>query len=65
LRELDSKLNELDRTISAKTESISQLENELKDLESQKREILPYLSIDLDFEYYRGYERPQGFRLAL
>ncbi len=55
LRELDSKLNELDRTISTKTEAISQLENELKDMDSQKREILPYLSIDLDFDYFRGY----------
>ncbi len=61
LRELDSKLNELDRTISTKTESISQLENELKDLDSQKREILPYLSINLDFEYYRGYENLKVF----
>jgi len=61
LRELDSKLNELDRTISAKTESISQLENELKDMDSQKREILPYLSIDLDFDYFRGYESIKVF----
>lgn len=61
LRELDSKLNELDRTISAKTESISQLENELKDMDSQKREILPYLSINLDFDYYRGYESLKVF----
>jgi V/A-type H+-transporting ATPase subunit I len=61
LRELDSKLNELDRTISTKTESISQLENELKDMETQKREILPYLSIDLDFDYYRGYESLKVF----
>ncbi|MGB9929704.1 MAG: V-type ATP synthase subunit I [Methanosarcina sp.] len=61
LRELDSKLNELDRTISAKTESISQLETELKDLETQKREILPYLAINLDFDYYRGYENLKVF----
>lgn len=61
LRELDSKLNELDRAISAKTETISQLENELKDMDSQKREILPYLSINLDFEYYRGYESLKVF----
>lgn len=61
LRNLDSKLNELDRTISAKTELISQLENELKDLDSQKREILPYLSINLDFDYYRGYENLKVF----
>jgi len=61
LRDLDSKLNELDRTISAKTETISQLEIELKDLDSQKREILPYLSINLDFDYYRGYENLKVF----
>ncbi len=61
LRDLDSKLNELDRTISAKTETISKLEIELKDLDSQKKEILPYLSISLDFDYYRGYESLKVF----
>ncbi|MDI9395907.1 MAG: V-type ATP synthase subunit I [Euryarchaeota archaeon] len=61
LRELDTKLNELDRAISAKTEAISQLEIELKDMEAQKREIMPYLSINLDFEYYRGYESLRVF----
>jgi V/A-type H+-transporting ATPase subunit I len=61
LRELDSKLNELDKAISAKTETISQLENELKDLDVQKKEISPYLSINLDFEYYRGYETLRVF----
>lgn len=61
LRDLDSKLNELDRAISAKTETISQLEIELKDLDSQKKEILPYLSINLDFDYYRGYESLKVF----
>ncbi|MFZ2497372.1 V-type ATP synthase subunit I [Methanosarcina sp.] len=61
LRDLDSKLNELDRAISAKTELISQLEIELKDMDSQKKEILPYLSINLDFDYYRGYENLKVF----
>ena len=66
LRELDSKLNELDRTISAKTESISQLENELKDLDSQKNRFDKIneqrnLSIDLDFDYFRGYESLKVF----
>jgi V/A-type H+/Na+-transporting ATPase subunit I len=61
LRDLDSKLNELDRTISAKTETISQLEIELKDLDSQKKEILPFMSINLDFDYYRGYENLKVF----
>ncbi|WP_332881974.1 V-type ATPase 116kDa subunit family protein [Methanosarcina horonobensis] len=61
LRDLDSKLNELDRAIATKTESIAQLENELKDLDSQKRELLPYLSINLDFDDYRGYESLKVF----
>ena len=61
LRDLDSKLDELDRAIATKTESIAQLDTELKDLESQKRELLPYLSINLDFDYYRGYESLKVF----
>ncbi len=56
LKSLDSKLDALDRGISGKTERIVQLENELKDLDSQKKEILPFLSINLDFDYFRGYE---------
>ncbi|AKB30241.1 V-type ATP synthase subunit I [Methanosarcina siciliae C2J] len=61
LRDLDSKLDELDSAIEAKIESIAQLENELKDLESQKKEIMPYLSINLDFDDYRGYESLKVF----
>jgi V/A-type H+-transporting ATPase subunit I len=61
LRDLDSKLNELDRAITRNTETIAQLENELKDVDSQKRELLPYLAINLDFDYYRGYENLQVF----
>ncbi|AKB17470.1 V-type ATP synthase subunit I [Methanosarcina sp. WWM596] len=61
LRDLNSKLDELDRTIATKTESIAQLDNELKDLDSQKKEILPFLSINLDFEYYRGYDSLKVF----
>lgn len=61
LRDLDTKLNELDRAIATKTESIVRLENELKDLETQKKELLPYLSINLDFDDYRGYESLKVF----
>ncbi len=61
LRELDSKLDELDRGISDKTELIIKLENELKDLDSQKKELLPFLSINLDFDYFRGYESLKVF----
>jgi V/A-type H+-transporting ATPase subunit I len=61
LRELDAKLDKLDNTISEKTKIISKYENELKDLETQKKEILPYLPINLDFDYYRGYENIKVF----
>ncbi|WP_440956649.1 V-type ATP synthase subunit I [Methanosarcina sp. Mfa9] len=61
LRDLDSKLEELDRGISVKTETIAKLENELKDLDSQRNELLPFLSINLDFDYCRGYENLKVF----
>lgn len=61
LRELDSKLDELDRSISTKTEATVKLENDLKELESQKKDILPFMSINLNFDYYRGYENLKVF----
>jgi V/A-type H+/Na+-transporting ATPase subunit I len=61
LRDLDSKLDELDRAIATKIDAIAQLENELKDLDSQKRELMPYLAINLDFDDYRGYESLKVF----
>jgi len=61
LRDLDSKLDELDKAIASKTEAIAQLDNELKDLDSQKRELMPYLAINLDFDDYRGYESLKVF----
>ena len=61
LRELDAKLDKLDRAISEKTEIISKYETDLKDLETQKKELLPFLSINLDFDYYRGYENLKVF----
>lgn len=61
LRELDTKLNQLDRAISEKSEMISKCESDLKDLEVQKRDLLPFLSINLDFDYYRGYENLKVF----
>jgi len=65
LRDLDSKLDELDKAIASKTEAIAQLDNELKDLDSQKRELMPYLGINLDFDDYRGYESLKVFAGAL
>jgi V/A-type H+-transporting ATPase subunit I len=61
LRELDTKLNQLDRAISEKSAMISKNETDLKDLENQKKDLLPFLSIDLDFDYYRGYENLKVF----
>ena len=61
LRELDTKLSNLDRAISEKSETISKYEADLKDLETQKRDLLPFLSINLDFDYYRGYENLKVF----
>lgn len=61
MRELDTKLNQLDRAISEKSEMISKCETDLKDLEAQKRDLLPFLSINLDFDYYRGYENLKVF----
>jgi V/A-type H+/Na+-transporting ATPase subunit I len=61
LRELDTKLNQLDKSISEKSEMISKSESDLKDLEVQKRDLLPFLSINLDFDYYRGYENLKVF----
>jgi V/A-type H+/Na+-transporting ATPase subunit I len=60
-RDLDAKLDQLDRSISEKSEMISKNETELKDLENQKKDILPFLSINLDFDYYRGYENLKVF----
>ena len=61
LRELDTKLNQLDRAISEKSAMISKCETDLKDLENQKKDLLPFLSINLDFDYYRGYENLKVF----
>ena len=47
--------------ISEKTKIINKYETDLKDLETQKKELLPFLSINLDFDYYRGYENLKVF----
>ncbi len=55
LRELDSKLNELDSDLTSKTDKKSKLEAELKDISSTKKELVPFANIDLDLGLYRGY----------
>jgi V/A-type H+-transporting ATPase subunit I len=61
LRELDAKLDKLDSAILEKTTIINKYETDLKDTETQKKELLPFLSINLDFDYYRGYENLKVF----
>jgi V/A-type H+-transporting ATPase subunit I len=61
LRELDVKLNKLDSDISEKIKIINKYETDLKNAEAQKKELLPFLSINLDFDYYRGYENLEVF----
>jgi V/A-type H+-transporting ATPase subunit I len=55
LRDLDSKLSELDSELTAKTDEKSKLEAELKDINSTKKELIPFANIDLDLGLYRGY----------
>lgn len=57
LAQLDSSLDSLDRDLDRLAEKRSALEAELKDAASSKRDILPFINIDLDFDLYRGYER--------
>jgi V/A-type H+-transporting ATPase subunit I len=61
LRELDAKLDKLDSDISEKIKIINKYETDLKNIEAQKKELLPFLSLNLDFDYYRGYENLKVF----
>ncbi|WP_205804341.1 V-type ATP synthase subunit I [Methanolobus halotolerans] len=56
LSELDTKLNELDSEVSVLAEKKDTLEAELKETESLRKELLPFINIDLDLDLYRGYE---------
>jgi len=61
LRELDAKLDKLDSDIAEKIKIINKYDTDLKNIEAKKKEILPFLSINLDFDYYRGYENLEVF----
>ncbi|MBN2110973.1 MAG: V-type ATP synthase subunit I, partial [Methanosarcinaceae archaeon] len=56
LAELDNRLNALDAEVSAIAEKKSELEAELKETGSLKKELMPFVNIDLDLDLYRGYE---------
>ncbi len=56
LSSLDSTLEKLDSELDVKTEKKNKLESELKDLESLKKELVPFAGISIDLDYYRGYK---------
>ncbi len=56
LSSLDDTLEKLDAELDVRTEQKNKLETELKDLESLKKELLPFANIPLDLDLYRGYE---------
>lgn len=61
LSSLDDTLNKLDAELDVKTEQKSKLEAELKDIDSLKKELLPFANISLDLDLYRGYEHLSVF----
>lgn len=54
--DIDTRLDALDREISEKSAKKSALENRLKEIDSETTELGPFLSSDLDLDYYGGYE---------
>ncbi len=56
LRDLDSTLKVLDTEVSTKTETKSGLETRVKEIESLKKDLLPFADIPLDLDLYRGYD---------
>ncbi|MDP2216386.1 MAG: V-type ATP synthase subunit I [Methanolobus sp.] len=54
--QLDSSLDKLDDELGVLAEKKHVLENELKEIGSSKKDLLPFINIDLDLDLYRGYE---------
>ncbi|MGP8320027.1 MAG: V-type ATP synthase subunit I [Methanosarcinaceae archaeon] len=54
--ELDTKLEELDNDVSKRTDRKNEIENNLKELDTLCKELLPFSTIPLDLDQYRGYE---------
>ncbi|QLC50445.1 V-type ATP synthase subunit I [Methanolobus zinderi] len=57
LTDLDDRLNQLDAEVNAVSEKKTELEAELKETESLKKELIPFTNIDLDLDLYHGYEK--------
>ncbi|WP_292469065.1 V-type ATP synthase subunit I [Methanolobus sp.] len=58
---LDATLDKLDAELDVKAEQKSKLEAELKEIDSLKKELIPFANISLDFDLYRGYEHLSVF----
>ena len=54
--ELDTKLVELDDEVSKRTDKKNEIENNLKEHDTLSKELLPFSTIPLDLDQYRGYE---------
>ncbi len=54
--QLDGCLDTLDDDLAAFIEKKSALEAQLKEIGTEKREILPFINIDIDLDLYRGYD---------
>lgn len=56
LASLDDTLEKLDEDLDVKAGQKSKLEAELKELESLKKELVPFTNIPIDLDLYRGYD---------
>ncbi|TQD26407.1 V-type ATP synthase subunit I [Methanolobus vulcani] len=65
LSSLDTTLEELDAELDVKAGQKSNLEAELKELDSLKKELLPFANIPIDLDYYSGYEHLSVFAGAI
>ena len=59
--ELDEKLARLENELDEMTEEKSSYESRLKELDSLKKELEPFVSIPIDLKNYRGYENVSVF----
>ncbi len=55
-KELDTKLSKIDEEVSEKAEEKSSIEDQLKDIESLSKELLPFSGIPVDLDLCRGYD---------
>jgi V/A-type H+-transporting ATPase subunit I len=60
-KELDTKLARIDEEVSEKIEEKTGIENQLKDIESLSKELLPLSGIPVDLDLYRGYDHLEVF----